>query len=263
MEKLSLLEKLKTLQRWQLQQQHDFAKIKSNNDDRLSEHEEGDSFSDDVDGDGNYDDNDGIIENRDFIVMEPIEKNRENTMLTQTMTNRALTDALNDIQLDSQNEILDKELRPTVKHTTHVYDNASGSESEAIIKQNRFLQSGELNNWHMSGMQTVVLQNNPLNLNEYTSAGRIPVGNLEGLMDKDVMTSESDDGFSEIDINHEMEGIKPISETDEEADDFQDSDKECEFSEGEDEETIIENIESAVRIYFLFICFRCQFPFSL
>ena len=224
MEKLSLLEKLKTLQQWQLQQQLDFAKIKANS---LYESEH------DQESEASLDD-----EDKENANSNSESSKQENSMFTQTMTNRALTEVLSNIQFGNKNNALKSQPQN---------ESRSSNDIDVVTTQNRFLESGGLSNWHMSGLETAVYQDvvyDPSNGIKETPL--TPTNNMKLPLDLNryILTSGSEDEFSEVEMNDDMDGIHPISETEEEEEvHFECDDEEVYDSEDEKDETIIQNDE--------------------
>lgn len=176
MEKLNLLEKLKTLKQWQLQQQLNFTKLKNDNEFMINNSSQ-----------SNSDNKENIQEDEN--------KNIGKNCFTATMSKSSLTSALQNIDWNK----------------VQIDDDGTSNQDNKI--QNRFLQSGDLTNWCMSGVQTVVLQNgqrNDIVLRE--------TPDLESSYEEQeaCSASHSEDEFSELELNHNMEGIQPLTETEEE-----------------------------------------------
>lgn len=185
MEKLSLLDKLKTLKQWQLQQQLDFEKLQELNHVSAPDNSPQNAA---VNGYFAHDENKENVP--DFPTTNP-PRSFMDTMTSNELKNLLHTVNFNDVQNESKNRLSAKVLKEQNLDNLQAHNRSNGQ---------------ELDHWHMSGLRTVVFNKN-----------RSPQDRLRDLtLDsvKEGLNTESEDNFSEQDFQLEVDGVKPMSETD-------------------------------------------------
>ena len=186
MEKLSLLDKLKTLKQWQLQQQLDFAKLQELN------HASTQNDSPQNAAVNAYLDHDENKENMpvNYPTTNP-PKSFMDTMTSNELTNILHTVNYNDAQKENKNRLSAKVLKEQNLDSLQAHNRSNGQ---------------ELDHWHMSGLRTVVFNKN------VSPQDQLRDITLESF--KEGLNTESEDNFSEQEFQLEMDGVTPMSETD-------------------------------------------------
>lgn len=224
MERMSLLEKLKTLNQWQLQQQLNLAKLQADVNSVHCKQEPVDEERKQILSPSSHQD----LLNKENL---DTEKNAyKRSSLTGTMSNNMLTNALRNIDMNNtsykDNELVSSEQRPLKQ------------------QQKQHLQqevNSPLNHWHMSGLQTVKFLPNiestttAVSLLRQNTDNRIEVSppvSRQQHVAKNVgenpyviehyNTDDDQSAFSEgeflSDVNDE-DGVKPLTDTDTDTDD--------------------------------------------
>ena len=186
MEKLSLLDKLKTLKQWQLQQQLDFAKLQELNHTSAQNNSPKNAAVNAYNTHGENKENVPVT----YPALKP-PKSFMDTMTSSELKNILHSVNFNDVQNESKNKLSAKVLKEQNLDSLQAHNTSNGQ---------------GLDHWHMSGLRTVVFNKNGS-----------PQDRLRDLMEenaKEGLNTESEDNFSEQDFQLEIDGVKPMSETD-------------------------------------------------
>ena len=222
MDKLNLLEKLKTLKQWQLEQQLDFENLKSEYD-CSSENPKGEM--EEVNHDENKENEAFEASGNQKVTQQMFMDRIPPNILAQALKQASLNSDTASSPMDLKSSTIKSNNNTSTNHTlmnshSNTLNNVAQVSNYSGINQLQTLDNRQimnLSNWHTSGMQTVLFQDNLFHQgsiqNEITPIKPSPNS-------KRVMTnyecSESEDGFSESDPQEEMDGFTPLSDTEEE-----------------------------------------------
>lgn len=228
MDKINLLEKLKSLKQWQLEQKLDFESLRSEHYYNIEGSHCPSSYHT-VNEQTYFQENKENLstEKNSSYCHEETGIKRTQRNFIDTLPNNILAQALKQANISSDDDISSttSQMYNDVNSMIHrTLDNDANTEQLDFNFDNKpefsnYMQpslSGEnrdLSNWHMSGLNTVIFrQDNGDTITPIKSSHE----NVQNYQEY----SESEDGFSDVEQLKEIYGIHPISETDDENVDY-------------------------------------------